>query len=131
VETPPPGPNTGPDVGLGDTAPVEEGPWRTLGFVTLGVGGAALVAGAVSGGLLLAKKSSLDDRCVDNQCSGLSTDDVDTYQTLRPTTTVLLAAGGGVAAAGLLMVLLAPSGTAQSGAMPLIGPAWLGVRGRF
>jgi hypothetical protein len=29
------------------------------------------------------------------------------------------------------MVLLAPSGTAQSGAMPLIGPAWLGVRGRF
>jgi hypothetical protein len=132
VQPQPPGPDTGPpDLGLGEPAAAEEGPWRTVGFVALGVGGAALVAGAVTGGLLLAKKSSLDGRCVDNQCSGLSTDDVDTYQTLRPTTTVLLAGGGGVAAAGALMVLLAPSGPAESGAVPLIGPAWLGVRGRF
>ncbi len=108
-------------------APVDNSAIRTAGWVVLGVGGAALVGGVVTGALLLAESSSLDAECVDQTC--LATADVDTFNALRPTTTVLLAVGGAGVATGLLLALAFPDG--EPAVTPTVGLGVVGLRARF
>jgi hypothetical protein len=93
---PDPEPSDGPD-GL-----------RVGGFVALGIGGAALVAGIVTGVVLLVENDKLSDECVEGECSFGSQGNVDTYNALRPTTTVTLAVGAAGVGTGLILLFAIP-----------------------
>jgi hypothetical protein len=76
---------------------------KTWGWVTVGIGGALLIGGAVTGGLALSKNGELNDEC-DPSCGSSYQDDVDTRDGLAMATNVLLIAGGVAAVAGVLML---------------------------
>jgi hypothetical protein len=112
---------------------------RTLAFVALGLGGAGLLLGGVTGGLALSKKSALDDdteHCLDNQCLRAVEDDVSSLKTFRTVSTVGFIAGGVLAATGVVLLLTheSPSATGQRSPAQLalsVGPASVHVRGNF
>lgn len=79
-----------------------------LGWVALGLGGGALVAGAVTGGLGLDKQSQLSGNCPDEACEEPFHADVDEYETLRAVSIGSLVAGGLLAVTGVTLLLTAP-----------------------
>jgi hypothetical protein len=85
-------------------------PLRIGGAVTVGIGGAALIAGAVTGALALVADNNIKEDCdkVNNSytCSTPEAqDELDKRDNLALATTVLLATGAGVAIAGALMIV--------------------------
>ena len=82
---------------------------RPLGWTAIGIGGASLVAGAVTGLLALDRKSSLDEGCVNFDCPPATHDDVDAFEALRIASTVTIIVGGALAIAGVTLVVTAPS----------------------
>jgi hypothetical protein len=99
-------PPTPPFGGGADTAPAAT--QTVIGWVAVGLGGGALIAGAVTGGLAVSLRSDLDDRCPDKQCPPDAHDDLERYQALRVPTTVLLVGGAVLVAGGVVLVLTAP-----------------------
>jgi hypothetical protein len=118
-------------------APAEGGSTqRTLGFVGIGVGGAGLAIGAITGGLALAKHSDLIGKCPTGHCAASQQaslgSEVSAYDTLGTASTVGFVAGGALAATGVILVLTAPSRPAREAAFsPVLGPGYVGVTGRF
>jgi hypothetical protein len=112
---------------------------RTLAFVALGLGGAGLVLGGVTGALALSKKSSLDDdteHCRNDQCVYAVEDDVGSLRTFRNVSTVGFIAGGALAATGVVLLVTqkSPSSTGQRAASQLafsLGPRSVQMRGSF
>jgi hypothetical protein len=109
---------------------------RTLGYVSLGIGGAALIVGAITGGVALKTRGDLNEACeeVDGTklCGPDEHDQVDTYNTMRIVSGATLIAGGVFAAAGLVSLLTAPSDDPQGAAIrPLVWPGGVGVAGSF
>ena len=97
---------------------------RTLGWVGLGVGGAGLLFGTVTGIIVLSKRSNLDDDgCVNHQCYTEQKNDVDAYNSMRTLSTVGFVVGVVGAAAGATLLLTAP----EPGAPGPEVHAWLGV----
>jgi len=84
---------------------------RTLGWIGVGVGGAGIVAGAVLGGVVLARESSLkeEDRGCPDACR--EADAVDSYNRLRIVSGATFIAGAVTAAAGGVLLLTAPRAT--------------------
>lgn len=104
----------------------------TVGWVAIGLGGAGLLAGAIAGGLAIAKKGELDDNCPGGECRPEFHGDVDSFQTTRMVSTIGLIAGGVLAAGGLVLVLTAPSDDGESVAVRLhLQPTGAGLSGRF
>jgi hypothetical protein len=101
--------------------------------VGLGVGGAGLLFGSVTGLVVLSKKSALeDDGCVDARCYGDQADDVDSYNSMRTLSTVGFVVGGLGAAAGAALLLTAPSEEQTGAALrPWVSVGAAGVAGRF
>jgi hypothetical protein len=126
VAPPPPPPPPGPGLA------------RTLGFVAGGVGVAAFGVAAVTGVVLLNKKSAVDDLCPKKRCS-------DEGERLRkaaeatpvlPLNTVSWIVGiAGVGAGAVLILTSNPKGTSEpkAAAFPMVLPSGggLGVRGCF
>ncbi len=104
--TPRPDPSTGDDVQDGSTQ-------VALGWVGVGLGGAALVAGTITGVLALGQQSDLSDNCPDDACGTPFHDDVDAFNTMRGVSIGTLVAGGVLAVAGVTLLLTAPSGEAE------------------
>ena len=102
----------GPDAGLGVQRPaVSTGSdsKRTVGWVTLGTGGAGLVIGAVSGFMAMSKKSDLDKAgCGDGNCPASERGNVDSYNSLRVVSGVGLIAGVALAGVGAYLLLTGP-----------------------
>lgn len=97
-----------------------------VGAVSVGVGGAALIVGAVTGGLALGKHGDLTDACPSGQCPATEQDNLDSYRTLGTVSTIGFIAGGVLAATGVTLLILAPSGDApdQAGTVRTrIGPS--------
>jgi hypothetical protein len=98
---------------------------RIAGFVVLGVGGGALVAGAIIGGITVATKSTIEAHCdldskVCRDQEGL--DAVDSAHATGLASSVLLIAGGAVAVTGLVIALAAPKSAAPPRVGLAIGP---------
>jgi hypothetical protein len=80
---------------------------RALAYVALGVGGAGLVAGGITGALVLRQKKELDEseNCRDGKCLRSEGDKVDAFRRLRTISTVGFIAGGALAATGVVLLL--------------------------
>jgi len=106
---------------------------RTLGWVGLGVGGAGLVFGGVTGLMVLSKKSDLDDGdCLDGACGPSERSQVESYNSMRTLSTVGFVVGGVGLAAGATLLLTAPTNeSAKAYVSPWVGIASAGVAGRF
>jgi len=78
---------------------------KTLAFVLLGVGGAGIVTGGITGAMAINKKSGLD--CPDKRCSGNDADNLDSAKTFALVSTIGF--GAGIVAAGIGTVLLITS----------------------
>lgn len=86
-------------------------PYRTAGFVTLGVGVASLAIAGVSLGLRQGALSDLEDQCpgyVRGPCPTSVAGIVSRGETMSTLTTVFGLAGGALTAAGLVLVLASP-----------------------
>jgi hypothetical protein len=116
-------------------------PLRTGGAVAIGIGGAALIAGAVTGIMALQSNDYVKDNCPDGICSTPEAqDELDKRDKLALSTDILLGAGAGVAIAGVLMVVFSydwkkSKEKGEEGASleesislrPIIGPGMVGT----
>lgn len=115
----------------GDDSSPSPGPW-----VVGGIGLAALIAGAVTGGLVVVADNTFKSTCnpATRTCTSADgTAAVDRVKTLGPTTTVLLAVGGASVAAGAIWLGVRPSAksSARIGVGPVIGGAAWRVEGSW
>jgi hypothetical protein len=128
--------------------PSGSGTRKTIGFVGIGLGGAGILVGAITGGLALSKHSSLENTCKDGHCpmSSQSTNQplIDSYTTMGTISTAGFVAGGVLAVVGIILVATAPRSVQRSaGAIlgttpsrtatvsPFVGTGSAGVMGRF
>jgi hypothetical protein len=134
-----------PTSALGSAAPAESAPdhleaksstKRTLGFVILGVGGAGLLVGGITGGLALAKHGDITKSCPEGHCppgqEASLQPAIDSYGTMGTLSTIGFVAGGALTATGVLLILTAPKGTiAQATVTPFLGSGFVGAKGSF
>jgi hypothetical protein len=107
----------GPSVTLqrGSGGPHPAGP------ILMAVGGAALIAGAITSGLALAADGDLNAMCVDGRCPPSARGQADSLQTLTIVTDALLVGGGVVAASGLILLLVLEDGVSGTEAPVVAG----------
>ncbi len=103
--TPPPGPVTLPPT---EPAAKKSGgsPLRTVGFVTAGVGGAALIGGVITGVMAKGKSSDATKQCANKVCPTAAAKDFDSASSLATVADVLLIGGAVLAAAGVTLVIV-------------------------
>lgn len=110
---------------------------RVLPYLALGVGGAALIVGSVSGVLALGQKRTLDrsDDCEQNHCLPSMQHDVDRLQTLRTVSTIGFIGAGVFIATGVTLWLSTPKPSETARAVPRLryglGPASATISGEF
>lgn len=82
-------------------------PRKYIGIGMTGLGGAVMVAGAVTGGLALKNSNQLSDNCPDKNACSISERDLETRARLLATTTnVLLPIGGILLTTGVVFLII-------------------------
>jgi hypothetical protein len=111
-----------------------------LPWIAFGVGGAGLAVGAVTGVMALSIKSDLNESCPSGKCSPSSAeeearfeDDVSQYHTLGTISGIGFGIGLAGAATGVVLLLTTPKAESAPSARitPVIGPGYVGIRGRM
>jgi hypothetical protein len=128
-------PSATPAAPVDSSAPLR----RTIGFVGIGVGGAGLIMGAVTGALALGDHSDLAKTCPGGHCpvGSQSTNQpkIDSYNLMGNLSTAGFVVGGVLAVTGIILVATAPSKPAAStqGRMilPVVSPDFTGIVGKF
>ncbi len=107
-------------------------------YVGFAVAGAGLVAGAITGGLSLAKASDLREACKDNHCNDDLKSDYDNGQLLAHISTASFAVAGAGAIVGVIGLFLPTAASEDDKAdarriqlEPQIGFGSIGLSGRF
>lgn len=122
------------------TGPIDGGekaPKRLWTWVSLGVAGAAGIAGGVIGGVALSSKNDLEDNyCFDNQCLASQKDERDRVGNLALTADILYGVAGAAAAAAIVLFFVEPNlGEEEQpvAAVPIITDtsAGIAISGRF
>ena len=113
-------------------------PWP---WIAIGVGGAGLAVGTVTGVMALGKHSDLSSVCPDGTCNPASEaertsmeDDLSEYHTLGTISGVGFAVGVAGVATGVVLLLTSPNADAPpktARITPLIGPGFVGIRGKL
>lgn len=109
---------------------------RTVSYVGIGLGGALLAVGGVTGVMALTKENSLAQRCPGGACPASERDTLDSARSLAGVSTMTSIAGAAIGLTGLILLLTdgssnerPPAATGQL--TPLIGPGSLGLSGSF
>ncbi len=123
--TPPPPPPPPPSGDPNGASSSKGSGQRIAGYALIGVGGATLIMGAVTGGLALSKHGALKADCnADGTCDPAKVADIqariDSYETIGTVSTIGFIAGGVLAATGVVVLLTAPKPDAapKTGALP-------------
>ena len=105
---------------------------KPVGFAALAIGGAGVVAGAISGGLAIGKHESLAAACTKGVCVDQDST-ISSFHTLGTVSDVGLFVGGAIAVTGLVLVVTAPktSPAKQAWVAPIVGPGFVGAAGSF
>ena len=115
----------------GRPAPQGGSTLKTLGFVGLGVGGAALVMGVATGVVAVGKHGTLAKLCPTGHCTNQQST-IDSYHLMTNLSTAGFVVGGVLAAAGVVLVITAPRPEAgQAWLAPVVAPGYAGVQGSF
>lgn len=94
---------------------VDEGNAYRLGaYVSWGIGGAALIAGAATGGVVLSRRGDLETRCPDG-CLPADHDDARAFNDTRIASTAMFAVAGAGALIGTLLYVFAPGSDEEDG----------------
>lgn len=114
-------------------SPVDDGAslWRGVGWVTVGTGGAALLASAFAALMASQRHERWTSRgdCVGNECVEALDEDVKAYNQLVDLSTAGWISGAALLGGGIFLVLTFP---APSGAVDVaLGPGSASVGGRF
>jgi hypothetical protein len=129
--TPPPAPppvvSVGPTPPPSDTSPKKN---NTLAYVALGVGGAGLLVGGVTGFLALGKKSDLEG-CQDKKCPSSEADKLDSAKSLATVSTVGFAVGFVGVGAGVVLLLTGNGNSSAARATPKLAKSGLDVQPWF
>ncbi len=110
------------------------GTQRLLSYVALGVGGAGLAVGAVTGVIATSRHSKAERECPGFKCfdGTQGADAVRGFRTLSTVSTVSYAAGAVGVVAGAVLLLTAPSSNPRRGHVsPYLGLSSAGVMGSF
>ncbi len=105
-----------------------------LVYVGFGVGGAALLVGAITGGISLSNASTLQDECGGDVCPTDRQEDIDSMITLANVSNVSFALAGVGAAVGLIALLVFDSDESkaqEATVKPQVGVGFMGFSGRF
>jgi hypothetical protein len=105
-------------------------PWKTVGFVSLGVGAAGLILGGVTGGLAIGDHGGLGE-CVSGHCPESLASKVNAYNTMGAVSTLGFAIGGVAAGLGVVLIATSPKKAARVGLTMMVGPGHVGAMGRF
>lgn len=106
-----------------------------LPWIAIGVGVVGLGVGAISGGVVASKASSLDDTCTNKRCPAGSQGAIDTATTWATISTVGFVVGGVGIATGIVGLLLdrprrVTTGV-RPGVTPVVSASYVGIDGRF
>lgn len=114
-------------------APAASHGTRTAAFVLFGVGGAALVAGGITGILTFTTQSDLETKCPNHVCGPESHDELTMANTLGTVSTIAFVAGGVCEVAGLVAFFVGKPKAPQTGlrVTPWVGLGAAGFRGSF
>jgi hypothetical protein len=94
-----------------------------VGFITAGVGAAALIGGVVTGFMAKGKEDDATGQCdAQNRCPTAAEADFDSAASLATTSTVLYIGGGVLAGAGIGMILFGGGGGRESPPAAARGP---------
>ncbi len=106
---------------------------KVLGIAALGLGGAGLILGGVTGVLALGKHKQLKDDCPGGVCPASAQSALDSYHLMGTLSTVGFIVGGVGAAGGAVLFLTAPSAkpAREATLVPVLGAGYLGVQGTF
>jgi hypothetical protein len=113
-------------------APPSRAP-RVVSYTSFGVGGAGLVAGAITGAVSFHDASVVKSACQGTVCPRSVDGDIATGRTLGTVSTVAVVFGGAGVAAGVIGLLLSRSRPPREAAAvrPWIGPGSAGIGGTF
>lgn len=111
--------------------PVESGGLGTTTWLGLGLLGAGVVAGSVTGAIALSKAQKAKDRCVDGACPPEVHDDVNTGTTMGNISTVSFALAGVGGVIAIIGLATRPKPTQTGSVHPLIGLGTVGLGGEF
>jgi len=114
---------------------IEEEPERLWTWVSFGIGGAAAIGAAVTGGLVLSGKSDITSECEDKVCPEDRKDDADSVETMALVTDVLIGVAALGVAAGTVLYFFEPEWMGESdvqvGPSVSDGQAGVLIQGRF
>ncbi|MBW2530147.1 MAG: tetratricopeptide repeat protein [Deltaproteobacteria bacterium] len=133
----PPPPSEPPPVTPEQPAPAGDSgitPLQTLGLVMVGVGGALLAGGAVTGGMTLSLDGEVEDGCPDGECAPDMHDTLERRDNLALATDVLLGVGVAAAVVGATMVFVGGAGDKgeeEPDAEVALGPGTASLSWRF
>jgi hypothetical protein len=107
---------------------------RIASYVVLGVGGAGLLAGGITGAMALKKRADLRSECRDSLCPSSSSKKISTYHTYGTVSAATLAVGVVGIGTGVVLLLTEPKQDEQADALrvrPLVGLGVIGAEGTF
>ncbi len=108
---------------------------RTFAFVMIGLAGASLVAGGVTGVLTFTTQSDLATKCPNHICGPDAHDELQMANTVALVSTVSFIAAGVCGVAGLVAILVgkpsAPPAQSAARVVPWILPGSAGISGTF
>ena len=108
---------------------------KTLGWISLGIGGVGVATGTVAGLLALSKRSTLRNSgaCSDDlrHCDPGEQSAIDSYNTWRVVSSVGFISGGVLAATGVTLLLTSPKQSTDSQLSFSIGPSSATLLGAF
>ena len=128
----PPDPSPGGTEGVGNE---DSGlPLTVATWVGFGVGGAGLLLGGITGGVVLSRTSDLEGRCGGTSCPASEQDAHDTTKTLANVSNagfVLGAVGIAVGTTALILDLTGDDEASDRAFTPIVSPGFVGLHGRF
>ncbi len=127
-----------PEEDQAEPLPAEDSgsPLRTAGWVTLGVGAAVMIGGAVTGGMALSANGNLEESCDNLSCASDVDSEIEKKRDkLALATDILLPIGGVVAGTGIILLIVdavragKSEGTDNTSAKlrPVISPVGVGL----
>ncbi len=116
--------DTGPKTGGGS--------WqKTAGWIGIGVGGAGMIFGGVTGVLAMGMLDDLEENCPDQTCGPTRKNEQWNYSNLRIMSSAGLIGGAVVAAAGVTLLVTAPKKQSTAYVSPYLGLTSAGIAGAF